>query len=74
VPPAVDVTALPTLTSVNSMPYIVDNTATRQTGPVEQQAACQQPVMDNPRNFDAEPPAQRRLQIRQAQQYATGRG
>ncbi len=69
-----DATALPTQASVNAMPYIVNNTATRQTGPVEQQAPCQQPVTDNPLNLQAEPPAQRRLRIRQAQQYATGRG
>ncbi|MFN2477936.1 MAG: type VII secretion-associated serine protease mycosin [Pseudonocardiaceae bacterium] len=73
VPPAVDATALPTPASVNTTPYIVNNTATRQTGPVQQQAACQQPVTDNPQNLQAEPPAQRRLRIRQAQQYATGR-
>ncbi|MGH3511597.1 MAG: type VII secretion-associated serine protease mycosin [Pseudonocardiaceae bacterium] len=73
VPPAVDPSALPAPASVNAMPYIVDNTATRQTGPVEQQAACQQPVADNPQNLQVEPPAQRRLRIRQAQQYATGR-
>lgn len=69
-----DMTALPTPASVNSMPYIVNNAATRQTGPVGQQAACQQPVVDNPQNLQAEPPAQGRLRIRQAQQYATGRG
>ncbi|MGH3783639.1 MAG: type VII secretion-associated serine protease mycosin [Pseudonocardiaceae bacterium] len=74
VPPAVDATALPTPASVTAMPYIVNNAATRQTGPVQQQAACQQPVPDNPQNLQAEPPAQRRLRIRQAQQYATGRG
>ena len=68
-----DTTALPTPASVNTMPYIVNNTATRQTGPVEQQATCQQPVTDNPQNLQVEPPAQRRLRIRQAQQYATGR-
>ncbi len=68
-----DMTALPTPASVNTMPYIVNNAATRQTGPVQQQAACQQPVADNPQNLQAEPPAQRRLRIRQAQQYATGR-
>ncbi len=73
VPPSVDATALPTPASVNTMPYIVNNTATRQTGPVAQQAPCQQPVADNPQNIQAEPPAQRRLRIRQAQQYATGR-
>jgi membrane-anchored mycosin MYCP len=55
------------------MPYIVNNTATRQTGPVEQQAPCQQPVADNPQNLQAEPPTQQRLRIRQAQRYATGR-
>jgi membrane-anchored mycosin MYCP len=69
----VDTTALPTPASVTAMPYIVNNTATRQTGPVEQQATCQQPVTDNPQNLQVEPPAQRRLRIRQAQQYATGR-
>jgi len=69
----VDATALPTPASVNTMPYTVDNTATRQTGPVELHASCQQPVTDNPQNLQAEPPAQRRLRIRQAQQFATGR-
>ena len=66
-------TALPSPASVNTMPYIVDNAATRQTGPVAQQARCQQAVPYNPQNLQAEPPAQRRLRIRQAQQYATGR-
>jgi membrane-anchored mycosin MYCP len=55
------------------MPYIVNNTATRQTGPVEQQAPCQQQVMGYAQNLEAEPAAQRRLRIRQAQEFATGR-
>jgi membrane-anchored mycosin MYCP len=56
------------------MPYVVNNTATRQTGPVEQQAPCQQQVPGSAQNLDAEPAAQRRLRIRQAQKLATGRG
>ncbi|HYZ36250.1 MAG TPA: type VII secretion-associated serine protease mycosin [Pseudonocardiaceae bacterium] len=74
VPPAVDMSALPNPASVNAMPYVVNNPATRQLGPVEQQAPCQQPAPDSGQNLAAEPPAQRRLQIRQAQRFATGRG
>ncbi|MGQ0716094.1 MAG: type VII secretion-associated serine protease mycosin [Pseudonocardiales bacterium] len=74
VPPAVNPAALPTPVSVNALPYIVNNRATRQTGPVEQQAACQQPPADSARNVEAEPAAHQRLRIRQAQQFATGRG
>ena len=66
--------ALPTPASVSGLPYIVNNRVTRQTGPVEQQAACQQPAADNPRNVEAEPAAHQRLRIRQAQRFATGRG
>jgi membrane-anchored mycosin MYCP len=72
VPPPVNPAALPTPASVRTMPYIVNNTATRQTGPVEQQAPCQQ-QFTGAQNLEAEPPAQRRLRIRQAQKFATGR-
>jgi membrane-anchored mycosin MYCP len=54
------------------MPYLVNNVATRQTGPVEQQAPCQQQIT-GAQNLVAEPPALRRLRIRQAQRLATGR-
>lgn len=73
VPPAVDTAALPSPASVNSMPYVVNNTVTRQTGPVELLAPCQQQVTGDPRQLAAEPAAQQRLRIRQAQQFATGR-
>ncbi len=73
VPPPVDPAALPTPASVSTMPYLVNNTATRQTGPVEQQAACQQQVTDSAQDLEAEPAAQRRLHIRQAHKFATGR-
>ncbi len=63
--------ALPTPANVSALPYIVNNRATRQTGPVERQADCQQPAADN---VEAEPAAQQRLRIRQSQQFATGRG
>ncbi|MGH3867132.1 MAG: type VII secretion-associated serine protease mycosin [Pseudonocardiaceae bacterium] len=56
------------------MPYVVNNTATQQTGPVERWAPCQQQVTDSPRDLDAEPAAQQRLRIREAQESATGRG
>ncbi|MGH3886352.1 MAG: type VII secretion-associated serine protease mycosin [Pseudonocardiaceae bacterium] len=74
VPPPVNPAALPTPASVSTLPYVVNNRATRQTGPVEQQAACQQPPAGSGRNVEAEPTAQQRLRIRQAQQFATGRG
>lgn len=73
VPPPVDLAALPTPASVGTMPYVVNNTATRQTGPVEQQAPCQQQVTDSTQDLEAEPAAQQRLHIRQAQKFATGR-
>ena len=73
VPPPVDPAALPTPASVSTMPYLVNNTATRQTGPVEQQAPCQQQVTDSAQDLEAEPAAQRRLHIRQAHTFATGR-
>jgi membrane-anchored mycosin MYCP len=66
--------ALPSPASVSAMPYIVDNAATRQIGPVEQQAPCQQQAPDSGQNLSVEPPAQRRLRILQAQRFATGRG
>jgi membrane-anchored mycosin MYCP len=71
--------ALPSPASVNAMPYVVNNAATRQLGPVEQQAPCQQQAPDSgqnlaTQNLSAEPPAQQRLRIRQAQRFATGRG
>jgi membrane-anchored mycosin MYCP len=72
VPPPVDPAALPTPASVNTMPYIVNNTVTQQTGPVTQQAPCQQQIT-SAQNLDAEPAAQRQLRIRQAQKFATGR-
>jgi membrane-anchored mycosin MYCP len=71
VPPAVDPAALPTPARVNTLPYTVNNTATRQTGPVERHADCQQRAADN---VEAEPTGQRRLRIGQVQQFATGRG
>ncbi|MGH3718067.1 MAG: type VII secretion-associated serine protease mycosin [Pseudonocardiaceae bacterium] len=74
VPPRVDPAALPTLARVNTMPYVVNNPVTWQTGPVQQLAPCQQQVTDNEQDLQAEPAAQQRLQIRQAQKYATGRG
>jgi membrane-anchored mycosin MYCP len=58
---------------VNTLPYIVNNAATRQTGPVEQQARCQQQVTRSAQNLETEPAAQQRLRIRQAQEFATGR-
>jgi membrane-anchored mycosin MYCP len=73
VPPAVNAAALPTPASANAIPYIVNNTATRQTGPAQQQAPCQQQVPGAVPQLDAEPAAQRQLRIRQAQQFATGR-
>jgi membrane-anchored mycosin MYCP len=72
VPPPVNLAALPSPASVSTLPYVVNNRATRQTGPVEQQATCQPPPVD-PRSIAAEPTGQRRLRIRQAQQFATGR-
>ncbi|MGH3964360.1 MAG: type VII secretion-associated serine protease mycosin [Pseudonocardiaceae bacterium] len=74
VPPPVNPAALPTPAAVSTLPYLVNNRATRQTGPVEQQAACQQPAAGNPRGVEVEPAAQQRLRILQAQQFATGRG
>ncbi|MGH3900772.1 MAG: type VII secretion-associated serine protease mycosin [Pseudonocardiaceae bacterium] len=74
VPPPVNPAALPSPASVSALPYIVNNRATRQTGPVEQQAACQQPPAGSARNVEAEPAAQQRLRIRQVQQFAIGRG
>ena len=71
VPPPVNPAALPSPASVSTMPYIVNNRATRQTGSVEQQAACQQRPAGN---VEVEPASQQRLRIRQAQQFATGRG
>jgi membrane-anchored mycosin MYCP len=70
-PPAVNPAALPTPASVSALPYIVNNRATRQTGPVQQQADCQRQATAN---VEAEPAGQRRLRIRQAQQFATGQG
>ena len=69
----VDPAALPSPASVRAMPYIVNNTVTHQIGPVEQRAACQQQLTGGGRNLEAEPEAQRRLRIRQAQDFATGR-
>jgi membrane-anchored mycosin MYCP len=68
VPPPVNPAVLP---SVSTPPYIVNNRATRQTGPVEKQAACQQQPVGT---VEAEPAGQQRLRIRQAQQFALGRG
>jgi membrane-anchored mycosin MYCP len=65
---------MPTPVSISTMPYVVNNTATQQTGPVKQQALCQQQVTGSAHGLEAEPPAQQRLRIRQAQEYATGRG
>ena len=71
VPPAVNPAALPTPANVSALPYIVNNRATRQTGPVQRRTDCQQQATGN---VEAEPAGQRRLRIRQAQQFATGRG
>jgi membrane-anchored mycosin MYCP len=73
VPPPVNPAALPTPGSVSTMPYTVNNSATRQIGPVQQQAACQQPAMDSAPDPEIEPAAQQRLRIRQAHEFATGR-
>ena len=73
-PPPVDLTALPTPASVNTLPYLVSTPAAQQTGPPTRQAPCQRPVTSGAQNLAAEPAAQRRLRIRKAQQYATGRG
>jgi membrane-anchored mycosin MYCP len=74
VPPAVDMAALPSPASVSTMPYVVNNAATRQIGPVEQQAPCPRQAAGSGPNLGGEPPAQRQLRIRQAQRFATGRG
>ena len=74
VPPAVDMSALPNPASVSAMPYLVNNPATRQIGPVVQQAPCHPQASSGGQNLAAEPPAQRQLRIREAQRYATGRG
>ncbi len=74
VPPPVNPAALPTPASVSTLPYLVDNRATRQIGPVEQQAPCQQPPAGSARDVAAEPAAHQRLRVRQAQQFATGHG
>ncbi len=71
VPPPVNLAALPTPASVNTLPYTVNNMATRQTGPVQRHADCQQQPADN---VEAEPAGQQRLRIRQAHQFATGQG
>jgi membrane-anchored mycosin MYCP len=71
VPPPVNPAALPTPASVSTPPYIVNNRVTRQTGPVEKRAACQQQPVGT---VEAEPAGQQRLRIRQAQQFAIGRG
>ncbi len=63
--------ALPSPASVSTLPYLVNNSVTRQTGPVEQQASCQQPPAGA---VEVEPAGQQRLRIRQAQVFATGRG
>ncbi len=73
VPPPVSPAALPTPDSVSTMPYTVNNTATRQTGPVQQQAACQQVPTESAPDPETEPAAQQRLRIRQAHEFATGR-
>ncbi len=56
------------------MPYLVNNPATRQIGPVEQQAPCQPQGTSGGQDLAGEPPAQQQLRIRQAHRYATGRG
>ena len=73
IPPPVDPAAVPTPGSVNAMPYTVNNPVTQQTGPVEQQAACQQTATGSAPDLEAEPPAQQRLRIRRAHKFATGR-
>ena len=74
VPPPVDLAALPTPTSVDTMPYWVSNDSTVQTGPVHRQARCRQQAADSDQDFQSEPEAQQLLRIREAQRYATGRG
>lgn len=74
VPPPVDPAALPVASSVNALPYVVNNSATQQTGPVQQQAQCEQQAPETTQDLRAEPAAQQQLRIRQAQRLATGRG
>ncbi|MGH3829892.1 MAG: type VII secretion-associated serine protease mycosin [Pseudonocardiaceae bacterium] len=74
VPPPVDLAALPTPASVNTLPYVVHNAVTQQTGPVQQQAPCPRLAAERDRDLQAEPEAQQLLRIQKAQTYATGRG
>jgi hypothetical protein len=54
VPPAVDMSAVPSAASVSAMPYHVNNPATRQIGPVEQQAPCQPQATSSGQNVAGE--------------------
>lgn len=74
VPPPVDMAALPTATEADTFPYTVHNPVTEQTAPVQQVAPCAHQPPGTALQVDAEPLAQRRLRIREAQQFATGRG
>ncbi|HEY2763450.1 MAG TPA: type VII secretion-associated serine protease mycosin [Pseudonocardiaceae bacterium] len=74
VPPPVDEAALPTPAEVETQPYTVNNAVTQQIGPVRQTAGCVQQTPRSPVDLAAEPASQRRLRIRQAHRFATGRG
>lgn len=73
-PPPVNPAALPTPAEVNTLPYTVDNAVTRQLGPVEQMTTCVHRPTGGEVDVEAEPPNQQRLRIRDAHQFATGRG
>ncbi|MDQ3900055.1 MAG: hypothetical protein M3319_06240, partial [Actinomycetota bacterium] len=51
VPPTADMAALPSPASVSAMPYIVNNPATRQIGPAEQQAPCHPQAASSSQNL-----------------------
>ncbi|HEU0090221.1 MAG TPA: type VII secretion-associated serine protease mycosin [Pseudonocardiaceae bacterium] len=74
VPPPVNQAELPTPAEVNTRPYVVHNEVTQQIGPVQQTAACVQRSVNTQMDIEAEPTNQQRLRIRQAHQFATGRG
>ncbi|MGH3797057.1 MAG: type VII secretion-associated serine protease mycosin [Pseudonocardiaceae bacterium] len=74
VPPPINTADLPTPDQVQSRPYIVNNPVTQQIGPVQQTAPCVQQPSRSPVDVAAEPANQLRLRIRQAHEFATGRG
>lgn len=78
VPPPVNPAQLPTPAEANALPYIVNNTVTQQIGPVQQTTACVRhspdSAVDSVVDLAAEPANQARLRIRQAHEFATGRG